>query len=309
MDKRALRIIFLGNPEFALQHLIAIRKAGFNVVAVVSAPDKPAGRGLKLNATPVAVYAREQGIDLLQPPNLKSEDFLKTLASYNADLQVVIAFRMLPEAVWNMPPMGTVNLHASLLPNYRGAAPINWAIINGEKETGVSTFLLKHEIDTGDLLMQESIKISPNETAGTLHDKLMFLGCEVMIKTLEQIADESTAPLPQTSSADLKMAKKIFNEDTVLDFNKSVQEVDSLVRGMSPFPTAKTLINSKILKVFFGKIEQNLELDNVAIGEFISDGKTFLKVRCSDGFYHLTDLQLEGKKRMLVEDFLRGFKL
>ncbi|MEJ6787649.1 MAG: methionyl-tRNA formyltransferase, partial [Bacteroidota bacterium] len=233
-SKEDLRIIFLGNPEFARYHLEQIITSGYNVVAVISAPDRPAGRGMKLLATPVTTYAREQNIPCLQPTNLKNDEFLKTLATYNANLQIVIAFRMLPVVVWDMPTLGTINLHASLLPQYRGAAPINWAIINGEKTTGVSTFKLKHEIDTGDLLVQKECAIESTDTAGTLHDKLMHLGGVAVLETLEKLVTGNLAEIPQKTSKSLREAPKLFTENTAISWDQNGEDIINLIKGLSP---------------------------------------------------------------------------
>jgi methionyl-tRNA formyltransferase len=306
-EKSELRIIFLGNPEFARYHLEQIILAGYQVVAVISAPDKPAGRGQKLYSTPVTQYAREQGIPLLQPKNLKNPEFLAELESFKADLQIVIAFRMLPEVVWNMPQLGTLNLHASLLPAYRGAAPINWAIINGEQVTGVSTFLLKHEIDTGDILIQKKHPITPHTTAGVLHDDLMELGAKAILETLAGMLKNSIAPIPQSNKGVEKVAPKIFTEDCILNFNQSGDFLYNKIRGLSPYPTARCRLDNKNLKIYFATFEK--DITDKEIGKFYSDGKSFLKIGVLDGFLNITDLQLEGKKRMKVDEFLRGYRL
>ena len=308
MNKENLRIVFLGNPEFARYHLEQLVKAGFNIVAVVSAADKPAGRGLQMHSTPVAEYARKQGIPLLQPKNLKSEDFLEELRSYNADIQVVIAFRMLPEAVWDMPPKGTVNIHASLLPQYRGAAPINWAIINGETETGVTSFKLKHEIDTGDILLQKSCAITEEDTAGSLHDKLMLLGSETIIETLEGIITDTIQEQAQLEfkSEELKSAPKLFSSSCSIDWNKNGTDIINFIRGLCPYPVAHTKLQNKRLKIFKASFERATH--SILNGEFIFDGNEDLKVSCNDGFIHLVEVQLEGKRKMNVDEFLRGYK-
>lgn len=315
-------IVFMGTPEFAVASLDALVNAGFNIAGVVTAPDKLAGRGMKLQESAVKKYAVEKGLKVLQPEKLKNQQFLEELRSLNADLQVVVAFRMLPEVVWNMPPRGTINVHASLLPQYRGAAPINWTIINGEKETGVTTFKLKHEIDTGDILLQEKITITENETAGELHDQLKELGAQALIKTIKGLADGSLKETPQpamvnaevsndhspftTHHSPLKHAPKIFTETCKIDWNKSVDEVHNLIRGLSPFPGAFTYLNGKLLKIY--RSEKEYKQPSVAAGELETDGKTFLKFASTNGFIHVKELQLEGKKKMSVEDFLRGYK-
>lgn len=306
-EKSLLRIVFLGNPEFARYHLEKLIENGYLVVGVVSAPDKPAGRGQKLHATPVTEYASAKNIPLLQPPNLKNLEFQQELASWKADLQIVIAFRMLPKEVWNMPPLGTLNLHASLLPQYRGAAPINWAIINGEKESGVSTFLLKHEIDTGDILIQKKCSIGDEETAGELHDKLMYLGAEAVLETLNGMVENNIIPIPQNENIPLKKASKIFSEDCFLDWNENGNTLFNKIRGLSPFPTARCIFEGKTLKIFRSEFVEDRNEKN-EVGRFYSDGATFLKVGVSGGYLMLTDIQLEGKKRMDVKDFLRGYR-
>ncbi len=297
----------MGTPDFAVASLDALVQANFNVVAVVTAPDKPAGRGQKLNESAVKKYAVEKGIPVLQPEKLKNPDFLTELKSFNADLQIVVAFRMLPEVVWNMPPKGTVNLHGSLLPQYRGAAPINHVIINGEKESGVTTFFLKHEIDTGDVIMSDSIAIADDETAGELHDKLMIVGAKLLVKTVKAIEENNFTEQPQPQSTDLKHAPKIFKDDCKIDWNNNVQSVYNLIRGLSPYPTAFTLLNDKTLKIFKAELED--KEPGISAGSFLTDGKTYLKFATKNGFIKLIDIQYEGKKRMLIEDFLRGMRL
>lgn len=301
-----MRIIFLGNPEFARYQLEAILNAGFEVVAVVSAPDKPAGRGMRSTATPVTTYARSKGIPCLQPKNLKSPEFLDELRSFKADIQVVIAFRMLPEVVWDMPPLGTVNLHASLLPDYRGAAPINWAIIQGETRTGVTTFKLKHEIDTGDLLVQKECAITPDDTAGTLHDKLMVLGADAMVETLRLIEHGNDNGSPQLEFDPSKTAPKIFPETTQIDWQGSGNKIIDFIRGLSPYPVAKTHLNNMNLKVYGAKW---ISSDKSRPGEIISDHKSYLAFGCNDGYILITDAQLQGKKRMPIADLLNGLRL
>ncbi|TCD04429.1 methionyl-tRNA formyltransferase [Pedobacter frigidisoli] len=302
-----MRIVFMGTPDFAVASLDALVQANFDVVAVVTAPDKPAGRGQKLNESAVKKYAVEKGIPVLQPEKLKNPEFIEALKSYQADLQVVVAFRMLPEIVWQMPAKGTINLHGSLLPQYRGAAPINHVIINGEKESGVTTFFLKQEIDTGDIIMSESVAIGDDETAGELHDKLMVIGAKLIVKTLHAIAENKVTEQPQPQSDDLKHAPKIFKEDCKIDWNNSSQTIHNLIRGLSPYPTAFTLLNDKTLKIFKAELEDKESA--IVAGGFLTDGKTFLKFATKDGFIKLLDIQYEGKKRMLIEDFLRGMRL
>jgi len=297
----------MGTPDFAVASLDALVQANFDVVAVVTAPDKPAGRGQKLNESAVKKYAVEKGIPVLQPEKLKNPEFIAELKSYQADLQVVVAFRMLPEVVWNMPPKGTINLHGSLLPQYRGAAPINHAIINGEKESGVTTFFLTHEIDTGNIILSDSTPIADNETAGDLHDKLMYIGANLLVKTLKAIETGEVNEQPQPQSGELKHAPKIFKDDCKIDWNNEAQTVYNLIRGLSPYPTAFTFLNDKTLKVFKAEIED--KEPGIAAGGFLTDGKTYLKFAAKDGFIKLLDIQYEGKKRMLIEDFLRGMRL
>ena len=304
-----LRIIFFGTTEFAVASLGALVAAGGQVVAVVTAPDKPAGRGMQLHEPPVKEYALSKGLPILQPEKLKSPAFLEVLKNLAADLQVVVAFRMLPEVVWNMPPMGTINVHASLLPQYRGAAPINWAIVNGENETGVTTFKLKHEIDTGDILMQEVVRIKPEDNAGVLHDRLMQAGAGLLIKTIRGLAAGSLHEQPQREikEAELKKAPKIFKEGLLIDWNKPVREIDNFIRGMSPYPAAYTVIGEKMVKVFDSDYRQE-PTHGIAPGTLETDHATFLRVAGDDGWIYIDQLQQEGKKRMNVVDFLRGFR-
>ena len=310
-DFRSLRIVFMGTPEFAVASLDALVKAGYNIVGVVTAPDKAAGREMQLQQSAVKKYAVENNLPVLQPEKLKSPEFLEQLRSLNADLQVVVAFRMLPEVVWNMPPMGSVNLHGSLLPQYRGAAPINWAVINGEKETGVTTFKLKHEIDTGDILLQESFPIEENETAGEVHDRMKEVGAQLLVKTVKGLADGNLKETPQLSTlhsqpSTLKHAPKIFTETCKIDWNKTADEVFNLIRGLSPYPTAFTFLNGKQLKIF--KAEKVKKTVYSVPGSFETDHKTFLHFACSNGYISILELQLEGKKKMLIRDFLRGYR-
>jgi methionyl-tRNA formyltransferase len=310
MELKDLRIVFMGTPEFAVASLDALVKAGCNIVGVITAPDKPAGRGMKLQESAVKKYAVENGLHVLQPEKLKNQQFLEELRSLKADLQVVVAFRMLPEIVWNMPPMGTINVHGSLLPQYRGAAPINWAVINGDKETGVTTFKLKHEIDTGNILLQEKMPIGENETAGEVHDRMKELGAKVLVRTVEGLANGSLKEQPQTEMTDgsaIRHAPKIFTETCRIDWTQTVDQVHNLIRGLSPFPGAFTQLDNKILKVF--KSEKEITSTSIAAGTFESDGKTYLRFAASNGYVYLKEIQLEGKKRMKVEDFLRGNKL
>ena len=306
-----LRIIYMGTPQFAVAGLEALLQAGCNIVAVITAPDKPAGRGMELQQSAVKKYALQKALTVLQPEKLKNPEFLHQLQELRADLQICVAFRMLPEVVWNMPPMGTINLHGSLLPQYRGAAPINWAVINGEKETGVTTFKLKHEIDTGNILLQESFPITEEDTAGTVHDKMMPIGADVLVKTVKGLADGSLEEMPQLVSTDtvIHHAPKIFTETCQIDTSRSMEEIFNLVRGLSPYPAAFTFLNGKKLKIFkCRKTVETAETPKTNAGEFETDGKTYLKLACADGHLQLLDIQLEGKKRMNAKDFLRGYR-
>lgn len=298
----------MGTPEFAVPSLEVLVENSWNVVAVVTAPDKPKGRGQKMIPSPVKESAIKLNIPVLQPTNLKSPEFLEELKNYKADIQVVVAFRMLPELVWNMPPQGTFNLHASLLPNYRGAAPINWAIINGEKETGVTTFFLKHEIDTGSIIFQEKEEILENDNIGTLYEKLMKRGSNLVLKTIEAVAEGSIKALPQDESQAMHHAPKIFKETCQIDWSKSAVEIHNLVRGLSPYPAAWTTINEKTCKIYKTEVRDSNSL-NLNPGDFRTDGKNYLKFQCGDGVLDIIELQLEGKKRMKIDDFLRGNKL
>jgi len=318
MSLKPLRIVFMGTPEFSVASLDALVKAGYHIVGVITAPDKPGGRGMQLQQSAVKKYAVEQHLQVLQPEKLKSPEFLTELQSLNADLQIVVAFRMLPEVVWNMPPMGSVNLHGSLLPQYRGAAPINWAVINGEKETGVTTFKLKHEIDTGDILLQQSFSIGDNDTAGEVHDTMKEIGAQLLVKTVKGLADGSLVERPQTidegrqssivnrPSFNLKHASKIFTETCKIDFTKPVDEVYNLIRGLSPFPGAFTTLGGKTLKIY--KSEKQITAIKTTVGNYETDGKTFLKFTCNNGYILVKELQLQGKKKMNIEEFLRGYR-
>ncbi len=297
----------MGTPEFAVVSLDKLVTAGCNIVAVITAPDKPAGRGMEMQFSAVKKYAVEKGLTILQPEKLKNPDFIEQLKSLQADLQIVVAFRMLPEMVWNIPPMGTLNLHGSLLPQYRGAAPINWAIINGEAYTGVTTFKLKHEIDTGDILLTEKIVLVENETAGTLHDKMKFVGADLLLKTVIGLSENSITETPQDHQVVLKNAPKIFTENCIIDWNKSAVDINQLINGLSPYPAAFTHLNEKKLKIFSAEIEF-CDTTSLEKGTHQTDGKNYLKFSCSDGFLHIKDLQLEGKKRMPITDFLRGYR-
>ena len=301
------RIVFLGTPDFAVESLKALLQAGYNVVGVVTAPDKPAGRGQKLSESAVKQYAQEQGLPILQPLKLKDPEFIAQLSALKPDLQVVVAFRMLPETVWKLPPKGTVNVHGSLLPKYRGAAPINWAILNGEKETGVSTFKLQHEIDTGDILLQEKMPIGPNETAGELHDRMKVEGAHLLVKTLRELASGTLKASPQQLNSDTKHAPKLFKTDCEIDWNNTSEQIHNQIRGLSPYPTAFTVLGDKTLKIFSAEIEPGKP--EIPAGTFSTDHKRYLKFAAKDGYLSLKEMQLEGKKKMGIEEFLRGIRL
>ncbi|MFN8237491.1 MAG: methionyl-tRNA formyltransferase [Chitinophagales bacterium] len=320
--KRDLRIVFMGTPDFAVPSLDTLIRQNYNVVGVITAPDKPSGRGQQVNQSAVKKYAVEKGLNILQPEKLKSPDFINELRSLNANLFIVVAFRMLPEVVWQMPEYGTFNLHASLLPQYRGAAPINWAVINGEKETGVTTFFLQQEIDTGNIIFQEKITIEDEDNAGTVHDKLMMVGAQLVLKTVQAIAANSFETISQfshpASIAPLKHAPKLFKETCQIHWNKNTTEIHNLIRGLSPYPAAFTFLDGKVLKIYKSKISavSNHEMEN-NIGVFryvlndislLTDKRTFLSFKCNDGYLDILELQLEGKKKMKVDEFLRGYK-
>jgi len=308
MDNKP-RIVFMGTPAFAVASLNALLQAKMNVVGVVTAPDKPAGRGMQLQQSAVKQFALAHDLPVLQPEKLKSPEFFDALKQWKPDLQVVVAFRMLPEQIWSFPPMGTLNVHGSLLPQYRGAAPINWAIINGEKETGVTTFQLQHAIDTGAILLQERIPIAANNTAGEIHDTMMEVGAQLLVKTLHGLFDNSIKAVPQEQvigNDTLKHAPKIFTKDCEIDWNKPCASIHNLIRGLAPFPGAITKIEGKIIKLFLTQVIDATPTE--APGSFITDGKTFAKIACKDGYIGLADIQWEGKKRMPIIDFLRGYR-
>ncbi len=304
MKKEDLRIVFMGTPEFAVASLAALVNNNFNVVGVITAPDKPAGRGLQLQQSAVKKYAVEQNLTVLQPEKLKNPYFLQELTSLKADIQIVVAFRMLPEIVWNMPPMGTINVHGSLLPQYRGAAPINWAIINGEKETGVTTFKLKHEIDTGNILLQDKFAITDNDNAGTVHDKMKEIGAQLLVDTINGLINYTIKEQPQQLSDNTKHAPKIFTETCLINWNQNTNTIFHLIRGLSPYPTAFTKINNKIFKIYSFTKEETKHSYNA--GQIITDNKTYLKFATLDGYINCIEIQMEGKKKMLIADFLRG---
>jgi len=301
-----MKIVFMGTPDFAVASLSALLAAGFDIVGVVTAADKPAGRGQKINESAVKKFAVANGLKVLQPLKLKAPEFIEELKALAADLQVVVAFRMLPEVVWAMPPKGTINLHGSLLPDYRGAAPINHAIINGERESGVTTFFLTHEIDTGDIIQSAKVSIGPDETAGELHDKLMETGAALLVETVKSIEAGTYTEQPQLSTEHTKHAPKLFKEFGEIDWNQPAQKIHNLIRGLSPYPTAYTMLQDKTLKIF--KAELEMETPGVNTGTYLTDGKTYLKFVAADGLLNLKDVQLEGKKRMPIGDLLRGMR-
>ena len=314
MEKKDLKIVFLGTPDFAVESLRRLVEGGYNIVGVITMPDKIAGRGHKMFQSPVKEYAVEHNLKLLQPANLKDPAFVEELRSLQADLQIVIAFRMLPEVVWNMPPMGTFNLHASLLPKYRGAAPINWAVMNGDTETGVTTFFLKHEIDTGDIIQQRSIPIAKTDNVGVIHDRLMMLGADMVIETVDAILAGEVKPIPQdelcNQGIEATPAPKIFKDTCRVDWNAPAEKVYNHIRGLSPYPAAWTEIE-KDGEVFSFKIFETAEpiVDiNLAPGELKHD-KHRLMIGCADGAIEILSMQLSGKKRMTPDEFMRGFKL
>lgn len=316
MHPKDIRIVFMGTPDFAVESLKALVENGYQVVGVITAPDKPAGRGRQLCESAVKMYARENNLRILQPEKLKNPEFIAELEALKADLQIVVAFRMLPEIIWNRPPMGTFNLHGSLLPQYRGAAPLNWAVINGETETGVSTFLLSHEIDTGKVMFQEKIVIAENDTVGDIHDRLMGIGANLVLKTVDALAEGNVQAIDQsqltTNPEQLKPAPKIFKEDCRIDWTKDTESVRNLIRGLSPYPTAWTeLIHPDKEEILTAKIYSSIR-DNSSLpaapGTLSSDGKKYLRIACPDGWLSITELQLSGKKRMKIDELLRGFQ-
>lgn len=300
---KALRIAYMGTPEFAVPPLEKLVKSEYNVVAVITAPDKPSGRGQKVNCSAVKLCAEKYGLKILQPTNLKNPSFQEELKSLQANLQIVVAFRMLPEAVWNMPSIGTFNLHASLLPAYRGAAPINWAIINGEKETGLTTFFLKHEIDTGDVILQEKEPILESDNVGSLYERLMIKGGDLVLKTVQLIESESYELKPQ--AGDIIEAPKIFKDTCEINWSKSSAEIHNFVRGLSPYPVAWTNINGKTHKIFRSEIEGNDTIESL----YETDNKSYLKIKTADGSLSIHEIQAQGKKRMTISEYLRGNKL
>jgi len=296
----------MGTPDFAVPSLEILIEHRINVVAVITAPDRPQGRGQKLTASPVKECALKFNLPVLQPTNLKSPEFIEELRSYNANLQIVVAFRMLPEIVWSMPSLGTFNLHASLLPQYRGAAPINWAIINGETETGVTTFFLKHDIDTGNIIFQEKEAILPEDTAGSLYERLMIKGAALVLKTVQTIANDKVTTSPQIESGEIHHPPKIFKETCRIDWHQPSQQIVNFVRGLSPYPAAWTIINDKNYKIY--KVKTVLEKPS-SENKFVTDNKTYLYIKALDGWVSIEELQPEGKKRMTIGDFFRGNQL
>lgn len=307
---RDLRVVFMGTPDFAVQSLDKIHNSDYEVVGVITAPDRPAGRGRKVQFSAVKKYALDKGLKLLQPTNLKDSDFLEDLKSLKANLQVVVAFRMLPEVVWQMPEYGTFNLHASLLPNYRGAAPINWAIMNGEKETGVSTFFIDEKIDTGKIILQERTAIEKDETAGSLHDKLMYQGADLVIKTLHLIYNDNVEPISQKEISLIKLAPKIHRDTCKINWNKSLDSIYNHIRGLSPYPAAWTHLydddQEQLLKIY--EVQKITAQHNSKVGTLLQEKKS-LKVAVKDGYIILKKIQLEGKKAMPVDTLLNGLKL
>ncbi len=304
----SLKVVFLGTPDFAVESLKALQHSSHEVVGVVTMPDKRQGRGRKLTGSAVKNYAVENALLVLQPEKLKNPAFIEQLRALEADIFVVVAFRMLPEMVWNMPKLGTVNVHGSLLPQYRGAAPINWAIINGEKTTGVTVFRLKHEIDTGDILLRKSLAILEEDNAETIHDKLMAIGAEALVESLDKIAEGNPIYLPQLNDENLKSAPKIFKETCEIDWFKKVEYIQDFIRGLSPYPAAWTEIGNGdkqlIIKIYNTTFEPT---SNVISGTVSTDNKTFLKIAGSNGWINIHEIQIAGKKRMKVADLLRGF--
>ena len=315
MNKNSLRIVYMGTPDFAVAPLDALIQAGCNIVGVVTNPDKPAGRGQKIQESAVKKYALEKELHILQPEKFRNEEFLAQLEALNADLQVVVAFKMLPELVWNMPKYGTLNLHASLLPHYRGAAPINWSIMNGDKQTGVSTFLLQKEIDTGNVIFQEKITINENDNLEVIHDRLMETGSDLVVKTVRAIEKEDYPQIPQedlvTEGEILKIAPKIFKPDCKINWTAEIENIHNHIRGLSPYPAAWTEFydtNDKTIAVKIYAANKEFDTHSQAIGSLSTDKKTFLKVAVNGGFLNLISIQMAGKKRMLIQDFLRGFQ-
>lgn len=314
MEKKDLRIVYMGTPEFAVESLKRLVERGYNIVGVITMPDKPMGRhGSVLQPSPVKQYAVSQGLKVLQPEKLKDESFVAELRELKADLQIVVAFRMLPEVVWNMPRLGTFNLHASLLPQYRGAAPINWAVINGETETGITTFFLKHEIDTGEIIDQVRVPIADTDNVGDVYERLMNLGGDLVVKTVDSILDGSVKTVPQDKLAEgevLRPAPKIFKETCRIDWSKGVKQIYDFVRGLSPYPAAWTELCQgstapQVLKIY--ETDKIFAEHSFEPGTVVTDKKTYFRIAVTDGYINIRSLQLAGKKRMGVADFLRGY--
>ena len=315
MKKEDLRIVYMGTPDFAVESLRCLVEGGYNVVGVITMPDKPAGRGHKLQFSPVKQYALEHSLPLLQPEKLKDEAFVEALREWKADLQIVVAFRMLPEVVWNMPRLGTFNLHASLLPQYRGAAPINWAVINGDTETGITTFFLRHEIDTGEVIQQVRIPIADTDDVGIVHDKLMMLGGKLVTETVDAILNDAVKPIPQEEMAvvgELRPAPKIFKDNCRIDWNQPVKRIYDFIRGLSPYPAAWSELvqpdgETVVMKIF--ETEKIIQSHQLTPGTLLTDGKTYIHVAAADGIIGIRALQLPGKKRLKTDELLRGFRL
>jgi len=309
------KIIFMGTPDFAVESLKTIHIKGYNIVGVITAPDKPSGRGKKISKSAVKIYAENNNLNILQPTNLKSPEFLETLRNLQADLQIVVAFRMLPELVWAMPPLGTINLHASLLPDYRGAAPINYAVINGESKTGITTFFIEKEIDTGKIIKQKEIEIKENKTAGELHDELMTEGAVLMLETINEIFSNNTKPIAQLDilkGRKAKLAPKIFKDDCKINWNTDISQIHNFIRGLSPYPAAWTEIvdnNNSILTMKILKAEKLIGNNNNEPLKLLSDNKTYIKISVNGGFINIKELQLQGKKKMDIKSFLNGFDI
>lgn len=315
MKKEDLRIVYMGTPDFAVESLRCLVEGGYNVVGVITMPDKPAGRGHKLQFSPVKQYALEHSLPLLQPEKLKDEAFVEALREWKADLQIVVAFRMLPEVVWNMPRLGTFNLHASLLPQYRGAAPINWAVINGDTETGITTFFLRHEIDTGEVIQQVRIPIADTDDVGIVYDKLMMLGGKLVTETVDAILNDAVKPIPQEEMAvvgELRPAPKIFKDTCRIDWNQPVKRIYDFIRGLSPYPAAWSELvqpdgETVVMKIF--ETEKIIQSHQLTPGTLLTDGKTYIHVAAADGIIGIRALQLPGKKRLKTDELLRGFRL
>lgn len=307
---RDLRIVFMGTPDFAVATLKALVEENYNIVGVITAPDKPSGRGRKLNESAVKKYAQEAGLNILQPTNLKSDDFIETLKALNANLQIVVAFRMLPKIVWQMPEYGTFNLHASLLPNYRGAAPINWAIINGESKTGVSTFFIDEKIDTGEMILQEEVTIAPNENVGSLHDKLMRLGSTLVLQTVGLIKTGAVTTTPQIETNDIKTAYKLNKDNCKIDWTDNIDNIYNKIRGLSPYPAAwcKLINGDDVLDVKIYGVEKEIVKHNDSIG-LVTSTKKNIKVSVAKGYIHILQIKLPGKKLMDATSLLNGYKL